>query len=293
MSSNYPLKIRKYHLHFNLPKPLRILHTSDTHLLEANEFDKPLKHELTNLRINSFEHEQGRDEPGSLEAYFAETIKYAQENNAIIVHTGDLIDFISDALLKRMTKVFSDVPMLFTPGNHEYITEIWPDKYHDPQEPYSEEDIKRVMPYDPEFHSVIYGGVNFVLVDNAKYQFTARQLQRFNEEADRGLPIIMLCHVQIHTPENYAEYFSPKHPCAYTVGCPEELMSNYPEALRLEQKPTKETLDFIEGISKRKELRAVLCGHHHLPFESELFPGVIQRVVGGGYLGYACEYIID
>ena len=293
MSARFTLKLRRYHLHFGLPETLRILHTSDTHLLEASGFDKPLKHELTSLRINSFEHELNRNEPGCIEGYFAETVKYARENNALIVHTGDLIDFISDGALKRMRRVFADVPMLFTPGNHEYMTEIWPDKYHDPEEPYSENDVKAAMLRDPEIHSVIHGGVNFVLVDNAKYQFTARQLQRFNEEADRGLPIILLCHVQMHTPENYAALFSPKHPCAYTVGCPEELMADYPANLREEQKPTAETLAFIEGIGKRKELREVWCGHEHLPFESELFPGVIQRVVGGGYMGHACEYLID
>lgn len=292
MSIKYPLKLSRYNLHFGLPAPLKVLHISDSHLLEANEFDSPLKRELTDLRIYSFEHELQRNEPGAIESYFAAIAEYARQNAALVVHTGDLIDFICAGSLARMKKAFAELPMLFTPGNHEYMTEIWP-KYRESENPLAWEDVKKILPIESEFYAEIHGGVNFIFVDNANYQFTERQLQRFNEEAERGLPIILLCHVQIHTPENYANYFSPSHPCAYTVGCPVDLMNDYPEELRIQQAPDKATKAFIDGIKKCPELRAVWCGHHHLPFESELFPGVMQRAVGGSYLGYVNEYIID
>lgn len=292
MDERYPLKLRQYHWHFGLDKPLKVLHISDSHLIGANGSDKPVKHELAARRIHEFEHDQKRNEPGSLEEYFHTACRYARDNGELLVHTGDLIDYISAGALEKMRRIISEIPMIFTPGNHEYFTEIWP-QYRDPDEPHSWEDVKKILPGGSQFVSHICNGVNFIAVDNAKYRFTAEQLAKFREEAAKKLPIVMLCHVQIHTPENYDRYFTPTHPCAYTAGCPVELMEGYPDELREEQKPDEATDEFIAMLKECKELRAILCGHHHQPFESEFVPGVIQRVVGGGYLGYACEYFID
>ena len=78
------LNIEKTRIEIGLEKPLRVLHITDSHLPLYEEGDDP--------RILA--HGLKRDRKAGLAA-LAEEIEYGKRNCDLILHTGDLIDFVT------------------------------------------------------------------------------------------------------------------------------------------------------------------------------------------------------
>ena len=82
--------IKKITIAVGATAPIRALHISDTHLTRVDERDNERKHSLAASRQRVF--------PWA-EHYFDAAIRYARENNLMLLHTGDLQDFVSEANL--------------------------------------------------------------------------------------------------------------------------------------------------------------------------------------------------
>ena len=85
-------------------KPFTLLHISDTHLTLADERNDKRKIDLADDRSSCF--------PSAL-SDLREAEEYARKNHLTIVHTGDLIDFVSEANLDAAKK--------FTSGNDVFF----------------------------------------------------------------------------------------------------------------------------------------------------------------------------
>ena len=77
------MKLERSVLKIGLVKPVKLLHVTDSHLTLTDERDDERKRALS-----------GRMGEGAVE-YLSEQIKFAEENCDLLVHTGDLMDFIS------------------------------------------------------------------------------------------------------------------------------------------------------------------------------------------------------
>lgn len=218
---------------------------------------------------------------------------YGEENCDLIVHTGDLIDYITKANVDFAREFLQNEKILFIAGNHEYsqyIGDSWEDMSYRMNSYMS-------MGYDGSglgvnmfFTSRIAGGINFVGIDDAYLQVEDWQIKRLSMEVKKGLPVVLFVHAPLFEQALYDRSVAYwKDSSAYLVGCDEEHLIGYQEILAMSQRPTDTTMRFVEYINKEKRIKAILAGHVHFNFESRLPGGTMQYVTGRGYKGLARE----
>ena len=96
--------------------PFPVLHISDTHLTAVGTDENAKKHQLNRLRTLTF--------GGRQEEALRDSIAWAKEPCDCLVHTGDLIDWQSEANFALVKKYFGE-GMTGCLGNHEYSTDMW------------------------------------------------------------------------------------------------------------------------------------------------------------------------
>ncbi len=264
-----------------LSKPVKLLHVTDTHLGLVDDRDNERKHALAN-RLSTPEKEQ----------YLNEHIAYAKANCDLLVHTGDLMDFVSYGNVEKTRQIVADEDFFFIAGNHDYsqyVGEAWED---DAYRMNSYMDIERMggLGVPMFFNARTVGGVNVVGIDNSYYQFAEWQILRLKEEVKKGLPIVLAFHDPLFE-ESLFRYHRERQPhdCTYLVGCDEAHLNCYNEFRAVQQRPTKTTLEAIDYIKSEPLIRVILTGHLHFSFESLLTPTLPQFVTGGAYDGVARE----
>ena len=283
------MNLQKINLHIGLEKPLTLLHLSDTHIILADERDDERKRKLAEDRVHAFGVPQ--DEViRNLDA----ALDYAKANCDLVVHTGDLIDFVSHPNLDILSEKLSAEDTFFAVGNHEFSLYVGEAKEDTAYKMQSFNRVRAASPNDLDFASRIVNGVNLVAVDNGYYLFTENQLERLKKELQKGLPVILLMHNPIHTETLYDYMMNVrKSPCAYLTGTPEELLSCYPADRREQQRPDKPTLDFIGYIKKQPQIKAVFAGHLHFFHQDQITGTLPQFIAGRGFNNEATEYRIS
>ena len=262
-----------------LEKPVKLLHVTDTHLGLVDERDDARKHALANRFSTP---DRARD--------LAEHLAYAKANCDLLVHTGDLIDFVSHANVEAARSFVADEHVFFIAGNHEYsqyVGEAWEDQAYR-MNSYMQMGYGLGVPMF--FNSRTVGGVNIVGIDNSYYLFQDWQLWRLKREVEKGLPIVLAFHDPLFEESlfQYHRQVSPE-PCTYLVGCDEEHLLCYNEFRAVQQRPDEPTKRMIDYIKNEPLIKVLLTGHLHFSFESEIAPGVPQFVTGCGYNGVARE----
>ena len=276
------MKINKSTLEIGLEHPVKILHVTDSHIALVDDRDNERKHELAR-RLSSPEKEK----------YLYEHIEYAKNNCDLLVHTGDLIDFVSHANVEKAREILADENIFFIAGNHDYsqyVGEAWEDNAYR-MNSYMQMGYGLGVPMF--FNSRQVGGVNIVGIDNSYYQFEDWQLWRLKKEIEKGLPVVLAFHDPLFEQSLY-DFHNTDHPtdCTYIVGCDEEHLLPYSEFRAVQQRPTESTLRMIEYIKSEPQIKAILTGHLHFDYESRLTENLIQYVTGGAYEGIAREITI-
>lgn len=285
-------RLRKITIPVGAATPFSALHLSDSHFTRVDDRENDRKKQLAVKRAKIFP---------QAEAYFDAALDYARKKNLLLLHTGDLIDFVSAANLDYVAQKLGGDSWITAAGNHEYsqyVGEALEDEAYKAQT-YSK--VQASFPNDLTFASCIVNGVNFVAVDDVYYNFTKRQKKLMKKEIKKGLPIVMLCHVPMYTPEHCrARLLSTRGKSAALAGVPLEITEKYPDNpafppekqwknRRIQERADKSTLDFIAWLKKQPLLKAVLCGHTHGFFQERFSPTAIQYTVGPGYKGAAYE----
>ena len=160
-----------------LERPVKLLHVTDTHIGLADDRDDERKHALA-----------GRFLSTDRETYFQEQVDYASRNCDLLVHTGDLIDFVSHANVDWARRALQNDIIFFIAGNHEYsqyVGEAWEDNAYR-MNSYMQMGYGLGVPMF--FNAREVGGVNIVGIDNSYYRFADWQLWRLKKEAEKGLP---------------------------------------------------------------------------------------------------------
>lgn len=285
-----PLYIKEITIEAGATEPFDVMHVSDTHLSRADSRDDEKKIMLAASRstwMNAGEH------------YLDEAIRIARENGMYLMHTGDMHDFVSEANLDGEAKHMMEGDWFVCAGNHEFSRYVGEAREDEAYKAGSYDAVRGAFPNDLYFASRIINGVNFVAVDDVYYNFTEQQLELMKAEIAKGLPVILLIHVPIYTPEYYKDEMERMdNRCAYLAGVPLELTETYEPGVtypageewryrKVQQRADEPTLRFIEWLRGQPLLKGILCGHMHRFFEERFSPTAIQYTVGATYTGDA------
>ncbi|MBQ5718979.1 MAG: hypothetical protein IIV65_00335 [Alistipes sp.] len=143
--------------------------------------------------------------------------------------------------------------------------------------------------------------MNFVAFDDVYYNVTAEQHAAIKREFERGLPVVLMCHVPLYTPEHCRSILAGNKGLAgYMTGAPLELTETYQQDpsrpaseqwrnRSVQQRADESTLAFIAWLKEQPLLKAILCGHTHSFYQERFSPTAIQYTVEAGYMGGAYE----
>ncbi len=267
------MNIKNNTINIGLKKPFSLLHISDTHFTLADGRDDERKQSLAVSRSRHF--------VPAPELKLTEAEDYAKEHGLTIIHTGDLIDFVSEANLDRAKKFIDENDVLFISGNHEfslYVGEAFEDAAYRNQ---SLEHVSSFFNEDIRFNSRIINGVKFIGIDNSYYRFEKEQLDNLKAEVEKSLPIVLFVHNPLYEKSLFDYAFADSNNVAgYLVDAPDELLKLYPPDRYIQQKADKITEETVEYIKTCPSIKAVLSGHMHFDFESMLTEALPQYVTG-------------
>ena len=253
------LKVSKLTLKVGAKKPFPALHFSDTHIAMSDARDI-LGCEERSLKV--YEDRRTRF-PISLQA-LAATIAYAERGNMPLFNTGDLIDYDSHANVECIANSFADRNILSALGNHESFG-------HRSMglNPSTPEAAKALLEkYEKAYRqplivaSKVINGVNFVAFDNGGLEryFLERRLAAIKAEFEKGLPVVLLCHI----PLNNKDLDAPA-----VNGVKGDSFMN-------------------ELRAHKNQIKAILCGHGHRERLGE-WNGIPVALAGANFEGSARE----
>ena len=166
-------------VNIGLEKPFSVLHLSDSHLTSTYDDENEWRKGQSLSRTRTF--------GGLQEDALVCALDWAKKHVDYIVHTGDLIDYQSEANFELVKKYFGD-NMFGSLGNHEFIHKKWDNSHAN--EGYKDETRKRleeVYPFDLELYSQVVNGVNFVTLDDVFGYVTKKQVKR-QKRGEEGPP---------------------------------------------------------------------------------------------------------
>lgn len=259
-----------------LEKPFSILHISDTHLTAAYPYENEKKQKLHITRTKTF--------GGHQEEALRDTLAWAKEKVDYVLHTGDLIDWQSEANYDLVRKYFGD-NMRGCMGNHEFSPDMG---YSEPKESKTEvfkdlsrEALSKAYPFDISFASQVVNGVNFIMMDDVYGYVTAEQVKRFRAEAAKGLPMVLCMHVPFYTPDIWraTKRFWKNTDQKFTDGAIPDITGCYKT-----QKEDPVTSEFIAYLRGEPLLKAILAGHEHITVQDRFSETAMEYVVSGNFL---------
>lgn len=271
------MRVLEHEYRIGADRSFEVLHISDTHLTLADgrEQDGGRKLELAQKRAEVFPHAQQQLE---------EAAALARKMGATILHTGDLTDFVSEANLDAAARFIAENDCFFAAGNHEFSLYVGEAKE---DAAYRERSLARVQACfgnNIRFSSRVMHGVNFVALDNSYYRVEPWQLQALKEEAARGLPIVLMVHTPLYSPDACEKVLALYHgkPPVCLMSVPEELLSCYSPYRYEQQKEDEATHAAYEYILGEPAIRLVLAGHIHEDADTMLTEHLPQLITGIG-----------
>ncbi len=273
--------IREYTVKVGAERPFSVIHMSDNHICLADERDGERKTELCRNRLNSFT----SNCPERQEQINSAMFDYVRKSGLPLVHTGDLIDFVSEKNLEYAAEAFRGIETVFSAGNHEfslYVGEAWEDEDYKKQ---SLDAVRQAFPDGMEYGVKYINGLKFITVDDGYYYILPGQLEAFGKEISDGRPFVLVLHNPLYSEDLYAQVMKgrPLTEPPYLTGCPEELLSQLSDHRRRQQHADGTTLEFLKLCNECTNLRLVLAGHLHETYASELDSGVPQLVADGTF----------
>lgn len=259
-------------IQIGLKHPFSVLHFSDTHLTAAYPSENENKQKLHKIRTQTF--------GGRQEEALRDTLAWAKDHVDYLVHTGDLIDWQSEANFDLVKKYFGD-QLFGTLGNHEYSRDMWlsKDTYDERNKDLTRKKLAEIFPFDISIHSQEIHGVNFVGFDDVYGIVTEQQAARIKAEFKKGLPVVLCMHVPFYTENIHRanqKFWTTKK--TYEFGSPVEPSGEYKKQLN-----DPVTSDLIQFLKKQSLLKGILSGHLHITVEEKFSETATQYVVGGNY----------
>ena len=261
--------------------PFSVMHISDTHLTAAYEREGVDKTAVAARRTRTF--------GGRQEEALRDSLDWAKANCDYVLHTGDLIDFQSEANFDLVRKYYGET--VFGPmGNHEFYTYL-PDEKHTWLESFKDRSwpiLKAGYPVDARFSAKVVNGVNFICMDDVFGTVQPDQVEKFHAEAKKGLPMVLCMHVPFFTDGLWLmtrRYWSDVGKKFRSAATPE------PNGDLKRQREDRTTAGFIAYLKGEKLLKGILAGHEHVDMEERFSPTAVQYCVGGNFMFHGQEVL--
>ena len=275
------LNLAYAHIEAGATAPFSILHMTDTHLTAAYEHEAVYACGKAVARTQTF----GGRQIESLES----TLAWAGKNADYVLHTGDLIDFQSEANFDLVRKHYGET--VFGPmGNHEFYSYL-PDEKHTWQEPFKDRSwplLRSAYPVDPRFSAKVVNGVNFICMDDVFGTVRPDQVELFHAEAKKGLPMVLCMHVPFYTEELWRitrRFWGNRDRKFRTAEVPDPT-GDYKRQL---EDPT--TKAFVAYLKTERLLKGLLVGHEHVAMQDRFSPTAMEYVTGGNFMFHAREIL--
>ena len=250
-----PLNVRRVVVDAGVGRTVSVLHVSDSHLARIDSRESE--------DLYAFAKSRSRIDREFGEYYLDEAVHYARDKKIKIIHTGDFVDFRSEANLEYAERRFCTDNFLACVGNHEY----WMDAVHRETEKYKEQTIPRLKGIwsgiPASTHCV--NGINFFVFDNSFGVVTQEIYAEFERAAGDRLPIVMVCHVPL-----WAEGCGMEHAVCGMPG---------------RKKDDEVSCAFVERAWKEPLVKAVLAGHVHAFRKFAFSPTATEFVAGALFNG--------
>lgn len=261
-------------------KAFRVVHLSDTHLTYADMRDGDRKVSLALKRSRIFP---------DAEDVLADAVKLSNELQLPILHTGDLIDFVSMSNLEKAGEFASMCDLFFAAGNHEFSLYVGEAKEDANYRNQSLAKVQAVFKNNIRMASRVINGVNFVALDNGYYLFDSEQFNFLKHEVEKGFPVVLMLHNPLFERKLYDLQMS-RSPCAYLVAVPEDLMRSYPQDRFEQQLADSTTTEVVSFIEKEPLIKAIITGHLHYDYEG-MVAGRIPQIVTGMTTARIVEFL--
>ncbi len=255
-------------LNIGAEKPFEVIHLSDTHLTFADMRDGERKVDLARGRIEVF--------PKAQETLSA-ACALSKQKGVPIIHTGDLIDFVSFANIEKVKEFTDENDCFLAAGNHEFSLYLGEAKEDAAYRNQSLAAVQSAFKNDIRMSSRIIGGVNFVALDNGYYLFENEQLDFLKNEVEKGLPVVLLLHTPLFDRKLY-DVMMKQSECAYLTGVPEDLMQIYPPHRFEQQRADEMTNTVVDYVAGTGMIKAIIAGHLHINYEGTFADRIPQIV---------------
>ena len=277
------LKVEPLEIDLGLGKAFKAFHFSDTHL---NFFDAVDFCAVERQKKDHF-HRRWVRFPQAVQSFYA-SLDYARKRNLPLLHTGDLVDFVTDGNERFLDHNLNGLDLHYAIGNHEYQTRT-PEHY----DPVPENPRKRMQKFfkdDISVSSHIIGGANFVAFDNARQNVREEVIAGVKAEFERPYPVVLMCHIPpFYTAKFLDNSVLSKRTIARGRGASEDEIKAIVRPKNIWNAYDRKTREFYTWIQTKPQLKAILCGHTHIA-EIDGFSETAQMyVVGGNYEGRAYE----
>jgi len=188
-----------------LTEPFTLLHITDSHVsVEGDETEEPYLTWSAQMRdwndADSHNHFKTHELISPLQC-FERLMEMAKEKQPdLIVLTGDIINYPSEKCVNTVLKLLNDsgIKWIYTAGNHDW--------YY-PDEPGTMEELRkkwiaaRLMPLyqgrNPMYDSLLWKGLNIVLIDNSTNQVSEEQLDFYRRQAAMPQPVALFMHIPL------------------------------------------------------------------------------------------------
>ena len=265
------LKVNGVVIEAGAKKPFSVLHVSDTHLTAVHPHEDKWKQEMSRADTPIFGAKQ--------EEALSEAAAYAKKHCDFLLHTGDLIDFVSEANLDIAKRLLPG-GCLGALGNHEYSHYGWLVKKAGTAGPGRDETRKmlsKAYPFRLPIAAKDLNGVVFVAIDDADGTVSEDQVKAFRRIAGLGKPIILCMHVPFYT-RGICRAGKRWWKKGTDENDPELKLPDFQR-----QRSDPATCEFIEYLKSEPLLKGILAGHLHRVAEDRFSPTVMQYVAGGNF----------
>ncbi|MBP5321304.1 MAG: metallophosphoesterase [Kiritimatiellae bacterium] len=277
------LALSYIHINAGAEKPFSLLHISDTHLTEALPEEGKTKQELKRVRSQTF--------GGRQEEALRDSLAWAKNNTDFVLHTGDLIDWMSEGNM-ALAKKYLGEGVFGSMGNHEFSPDMWLSHYteDEPGKAVNAPKLKEAYPYDIRFSSKVVNGVNFIALDDVFGTIAPDLVERFRAEVQRKLPIILCMHVPFATPTIMRADYKYWHGAGKTFQSA-AIPAPWGDYKRQQADPV--TRDFIAYLKTEPLLKGILAGHLHITIQDRFSPTAMEYVVGGNFMFHGQEVTVS
>ena len=265
------LKAKSVSIAAGATKPFSVLHVSDTHLTSVYPHEDKWKQEMSRADTPIFGAKQ--------EEALSEAVAYARRHCDFLLHTGDLIDFVSEANLDIAKRLLPG-GCLGALGNHEYSHYGWLVKKAGTAGPGREETremLSKAYPFRLPIAAKELNGVTFVAMDDADGTVSEDQIGKFRRIAAMGRPIILCQHVPFYT-RGICQAGKRWWKKDTDEANPELKLPDFQR-----QRRDAATCEFIEYLKGEPLLKGILSGHLHMFAEDRFSPTAMQYVAGGNF----------